>query len=129
MLLDLSVRCLICFFLLEHLRPSRVQSSPGQRGRSSAESTTPQPPRPVTAAALPSQTPTSSTQAVASDSDKSQAGGSGIQLSDLQTILSGIGASFDTIYINIISQNIVAAGNYNCVRYFLLIRHLPVIIN
>ena len=62
-------------------RPLRVQSSPGPRA-STAEETTPSQPRPVTAAALPSQTPAAAASAAVS--------AGAIQLSDLQTILSGM---------------------------------------
>ena len=67
------------FFFI--IRPLRVQSSPGPRA-STAEETTPSQPRPVTAAALPSQTTAASASAAV------PAGA--IQLSDLQTILSGM---------------------------------------
>lgn len=90
--------------------PSRVQSSPGPRTTSSE---TLQTQRPVTAAALPSQTPSASSSntsntsgnsgttgttetagaTTASESSSATSVQSGIQLSDLQNILSGMGAA------------------------------------
>jgi len=79
--------------------PLRTQSSAGTRA-TSAE-TTPSQPRPVTAAALPSQTPTPSTGTTTSAAPGAgaAAGASGasaqIQLSDLQNILSTMSVPTD----------------------------------
>ena len=72
-------------------RPSRVQSSPWTRTNSSTETTT-QPPRPVTASALPTQTAPIPEERPATQQPPSSSGGSAdnIQLSDLQSILSGM---------------------------------------
>ncbi|XP_045180985.2 proteasomal ubiquitin receptor ADRM1-B-like isoform X1 [Mercenaria mercenaria] len=72
--------------------PLRVQSSPGTRGGSSE---TPSQPRPVTAAALPSQNTTTTSTTTGSTTTTSAGQSSGankpaIQLSDLQNILSNM---------------------------------------
>lgn len=72
--------------------PLRVQSSPGTRGGSSE---TPSQPRPVTAAALPSQNTTTTSATTGSTTTTSAGQSSGdkkpaIQLSDLQNILSNM---------------------------------------
>ena len=71
------------------LRPSRVQSSPWTRTNSSTETT--QPPRPVTAGALPTQTAPIPEERPATQQPPASSGGAdNIQLSDLQSILSGM---------------------------------------
>ena len=84
----------------------RVQSSPGTRS-TGGTSETPVQPRPVTAAALPSQntTTTSSSTTSTTTTAAGQAGQSGqtaaqsrqqIQLSDLQNILSNMNGKYHT---------------------------------
>ncbi|KAI0227864.1 Proteasomal ubiquitin receptor ADRM1 [Lamellibrachia satsuma] len=73
--------------------PSRVQSSPWTRTNSSTE-TSSQPPRPVTASALPSQTAPIPEERPSTQQPPASSGGgtdaSNIQLSDLQSILSNM---------------------------------------
>ena len=79
------------------IRPSRVQSSPGHRSRSSNETATPAPQRPVTAAALPSGGSNASdgsattASSVARSDSKNDEGP--VQLQVLQNILSGMGGA------------------------------------
>ena len=80
------LKCLLIF-----CRPMRVQSSPGTRGSGGGSETSQ---RPVTAAALPSQTPTTTASSTQPSGGGATTPRQAIRLSDLQNILSTMNGKF-----------------------------------